>query len=991
MSRKLIFLGILSLILAPGAALSLGLGDIRLNSYLNQPLDAEIGLSVSSAEELETLSVALASREVFSRFGLERPRYLDDLEFSVRSTGPGQAVVEVSSSEPMVEPFVTFLVEADWNSGRVLREYTVLLDPPVFLATPEDAPAVEPAAPAVERTQPERAPVARAAPQPEPVASPRPVRGASGGEYGPVQRNETLWGIAQEVRPADDLTTNQVMVALFRANPQAFNGNINRLRAGAVLRVPSREQMAESSARAATAEVRRQTEAWRDAAAAPAPAATADRRLELAPPEEAARPPEPVVDTGPRTDAVAQPAPETGAQEAETSNELLDAVEALRGELAETRRMMELKDAEIAALQARLAQLEAAPEGPADAGQPEVVMTPDSDVTPADPELEPEAVVVTPPPPPAPSLADRLFALLGNFWLWLGLAALLILAAMLIFVRKRGEEERSIEEELAETGTWGSIEPTGDQLGTGRSGGTAEAVTPRRTRPAEEDSIRVEETERPAPPQQGRDEELPPPSPAATALPEASQEDYQYPFEDTIAGETGVNLDQSDPLAEADFHMAYGLYDQAADIIKKAIQREPDRYDLRRKLIDICFVWGNAQEFLAQARSIRESGGEAAEADWPKIAIMGRQICPGEPLFEGAEAAAVDVDFGENVPEMPAGGEDLGASGSWLDFDIGEAEEPGKTSGEPVGEGVEDTREQPAPDLSESTAGEGTAELDLDELGIDLELGESGEYALKDLAERAPEIDETTDQASAGEEESVPEATDENEGQDQGEDEDEGTLMMSAPKFGRGSDEPTQRGEGLELGEDEPTLSGLGGLEEVPADEDTLLEPRKDSAGGDEPTVMGLDSDIEEEGDETQLKRFEMPPEEAPTAEVDVSIEEEDADLDLDDLTQMLEADMDEGRDEATQVATGIGSEAWESDDEALPEVSEGVDDTQEMPAAGESAPAEMDEVGTKLDLARAYIDMGDPDGARSILEEVADEGDEAQREEARQLLESLD
>ena len=989
MSRKLIFLGILSLILAPGAALSLGLGDIRLNSYLNQPLDAEIGLSVSSAEELETLSVALASREVFSRFGLERPRYLDDLEFSVRSTGPGQAVVEVSSSEPMVEPFVTFLVEADWNSGRVLREYTVLLDPPVFLATPEDAPAVEPAAPAVERTQPERAPVARAAPQPEPVASPRPVRGASGGEYGPVQRNETLWGIAQEVRPADDLTTNQVMVALFRANPQAFNGNINRLRAGAVLRVPSREQMAESSARAATAEVRRQTEAWRDAAAAPAPAATADRRLELAPPEEAARPPEPVVDTGPRTDAVAQPAPQTGAQEAETSNELLDAVEALRGELAETRRMMELKDAEIAALQARLAQLEAAPEGPADAGQPEVVMTPDSDVTPADPELEPEAVVVTPPPPPAPSLADRLFALLGNFWLWLGLAALLILAAMLIFVRKRGEEERSIEEELAETGTWGSIEPTGDQLGTGRSGGTAEAVTPRRTRPAEEDSIRVEETERPAPPQQGRDEELPPPSPAATALPEASQEDYQYPFEDTIAGETGVNLDQSDPLAEADFHMAYGLYDQAADIIKKAIQREPDRYDLRRKLIDICFVWGNAQEFLAQANSIRENGGEAAEADWPKIAIMGRQICPGEPLFESAEAAAVDVDFGEDVPEAPAGGEDLGASGSWLDFDVGEAEEQAKASAEPAGEGVDDTREQPAPDLSESAVGEGTAELDLDELGIDLELGESGEYALKDLAERAPEIDETTDEASAGEEESAPEVTDEDEGQD----EDEGTLMMSTPKFGRGSDEPTQRGEGFELGEDEPTLSGLGGIEEVPADEETSLEPRKDSAGGDEPTVMGLESGLEEEGDETQLKRFEMPTEEVPTAEVDVSIEEEDADLDLDDLTQVLEAEMGEDRDEATQVATGLGPEAAVPDEE---ESYEEIDDTREMPAAGESAadesaPAEMDEVGTKLDLARAYIDMGDPDGARSILEEVAGEGDEAQREEARQLLESLD
>ncbi|HKK50368.1 MAG TPA: FimV/HubP family polar landmark protein, partial [Myxococcota bacterium] len=376
--------------------------------------------------------------------------------------------------------------------------------------------------------------------------------------------------------------------------------------------------------------------------------------------------------------------------------------------------------------------------------------------------------------------------------------------------------------------------------------------------------------------------------------------------------------------------------------------------------------------------SIRESGGEAAEADWPKIAIMGRQICPGEPLFESAEAAPVDVDFGEDVPEVPAAGDDLSASGSWLDFDIGEAEEPG----EPVGEGVEDTREQPAPDLSESKIGEGTAELSLDELGIDLELGESGEYALQDLAERAPEMDEEP----AGEVE--PEkGTGEDAGEDEGEE--EGTLMMSAPRFGTSSDAPTQRGEGFDLGEDEPTLSGVGGLEEVPADEDTLLEPRKDSAGGDEPTVMGLESDLEEEGDETQLKRFEMPSEEAPTTEVDVSIEEEDADLDLDDLTQVLEAEMGEDSDEATQVATGLGTESRVPDEE---ESYEEIDDTREMPAADESAadesaPAEMDEVGTKLDLARAYIDMGDPDGARSILEEVADEGDEAQREEARQLL----
>ena len=117
MSRKFVFLGVLALVLAPGGAFSLGLGDIRLNSYLNQPLDAEIALSVASADELETLRVELASRDTFDRYGLARPAFLDDIDFRV-SRGPGGAVVSVTSSRPILEPFVTFLLEARWAGGR---------------------------------------------------------------------------------------------------------------------------------------------------------------------------------------------------------------------------------------------------------------------------------------------------------------------------------------------------------------------------------------------------------------------------------------------------------------------------------------------------------------------------------------------------------------------------------------------------------------------------------------------------------------------------------------------------------------------------------------------------------------------------------------------------------------------------------------------------------------------------------------------------------
>jgi pilus assembly protein FimV len=957
MSRKLYFLGVLWLLLAPGAALSLGLGEIRLNSYLNQPINAEIALNLASPGELDSLQVALAPAEAFRRHGIDRPAYFDDLRFQVQPTGAATAVVRVSSTRPITEPFVTFLVEARWSGGRILREYTVLLDPPVFMPGPDvDAAPAPP--PALDAPRPAPAPIARPAPAPAPAPAAAPPRVGIGADYS-VQRNDTLWAIAQRVRPDESISTNQVMVALFRENPHAFDGNINRLRAGTILRVPSRQQIASVSGGEATAEVRRQTEDWRAAVAVPV-----ERRLELAPPVDTARAPAP-------REPVRDPA--TAAPE------LLEAVQELRSELAETRRLMEVKDAEIAALQARLAELESEP---VDAPPAPVVEAPvEAEPEPVARAPEPEPRAVAPPPPPAPSFMDRVFGALGNLWLWLVIAIVLIATAIAVFLRKRKDQERSIEDDLAETGTWGALDESGGRVtAAAAAAAVGRKFEPRARRAEQPGAILVEEAESPAPRMAPAPEGRVAPPDARPETEPRADEDYQYPFEDTIAGETGINLDQSDPMAEADFHMAYGLYDQAAEIIKKAVEREPDRYDLRRKLIDICFVWGNAEEFLAQAKAIRQLEDEHAAADWSKIAIMGRQLCPGEAMFEKAETIDVDLDLGEGESAWPAEGQDARPAEDWLDFDVGESDESLQVLG--------DTREQPVPGL-DTVSPEHTAELNLEELGMDLDLGESGEHALQDLAERAPELSgdlESGDEDSytgtlrlpgaAGEaEDEIPAPEEEDAG---------GTQMLDPEKMRRLSEDPTQRGEGWELAEEEPTLSGVGGYEDEQdsGEGETRLAPRDSSFEAETLTGLGdFELEDEESSDRTFIKKIE-PSQEAPTTKVGGFDDDEDEDLGLEEFTQSLKAKV-ESEDEDEEDAI----ESTQMTPSLKPEPPAELDfgDTAEM------APTEMDEVGTKLDLARAYIDMGDPDGARSILGEVVEEGNEAQRDEARQLLDTLD
>jgi pilus assembly protein FimV len=251
--------------LIPLTAGALGLGQLKVNSALSQPLNAQIELLSASESELAGMTVRLAPADAFARVGLDRPFYLSQLKFDVVPGPAGLASIRVSSEASISEPFISFLVEVVWSRGRLLREYTILLDPPT--TDGKGAPSVE-AATAQSAAQP--AAVSDSVPAPAPrtaTTAPRTTFSApmqpSAGSYGPVKRGDTLWKIANGLRQDDGVSVEQMMIALLQNNSQAFyDNNINRLKAGYVLRVPSRDEITSLSQSDALAEVRSQYAAY---------------------------------------------------------------------------------------------------------------------------------------------------------------------------------------------------------------------------------------------------------------------------------------------------------------------------------------------------------------------------------------------------------------------------------------------------------------------------------------------------------------------------------------------------------------------------------------------------------------------------------------------------------------------------------------------------------------------------------------------------------
>jgi pilus assembly protein FimV len=973
------------LLVVPSAAFALGLGDIRLLSPLGQPLKAQIGLLDATPGALQSLKVKLASQDTFARYGLSWPQFLSGVHVKVVRAADGRQVVELSSDQPVTDPVVTLLVEANWNRGRLYREYTVLLNPPVYVphqsqaATPQVLPAATglahregkiarsqaPAAPA-----PSPAPATPATAQSAAAAGSSSSSGAAaaGAPHSLVVRlGQTLSGIADRLSGTglQSGLTRSWMVAIYRANPDAFDHNMNLLRSGAVLRIPDRAAAAAIAPAAATAEISRQYAAWHSGLPQAAQAASGPGRLRLVAPKGGA---------GASGNSAGASTGEVKALQAQ--------VQSLQTQLASEHRLLQMKDAQLASMEARMAGNQASQTAPAAAAS--AAHSPPAASAAQSAEAGPPATAAAAPPPapavqaaqhapapvrvpPAParrSSGSSILAMLARYWWEVALLA----AALLAWVGLRGWRSRrqsDLDESLGRLAAAGStpspytrLEPSAADTASMRPLAAAAA----------DDAFVVEES--------GTHER---PSLAAGAAPAPR---HVSTADQTISSETAVNLDQGDPLAEADFHMAYGLYDQAADLIRIAIGREPERRDLKLKLLEVFFVWGNKEQFLQAAHELAVTRAEAAPGEWEKIVIMGKQLAPEDPLFaggapvSGAASAGVDLDLAGGHGDLDSGldfdiaGARTGQHAQGLDLDIGSALGDGEatlapgtatdrnmslsethfadnatgstremTATLPGADGVEfgteiegPTVEQPALHVSEQptirqkvetalkqSGGEQTAELAIDDLGLDL---------------GAFDADGTPGQP--------------------------GEVSPETPTLVAGLDERSRRiMEQASERAEEPAPQPTGTTNAWHIDE-TELEAVLHEGDGDG-HANGHDPAAT-----SRLAALEM-------GGVDYELGAAEHEHEHEHVSNGAAIDLDVGTATVPDAAF-TATQKLSADDLALPDLE----------------PVTMSEVGTKLDLARAYMDMGDPDGARNILEEVMHEGSTTQRQEAERLMESL-
>src|ERR1700733_4184142 len=238
----------------PGAAHALGLGEIHVNSALNEPLAADIEILGATAEELSSLTASVANRDTFLRFRAERPAFLASATFKVSHDVKGKPVLLIRSTDSFTEPVVNLLVDLRWHNGEVIRQYSLLLDPAGFPAATQVAaasPVVPPAS------------LALPAPAAAVTTSTLAANTTRTTTHVKIGAKATLRGVAWRVGARSDSDLKKTMLAIFRANPSAFEGNINRLRRGAVLTIPSAADISTISKEDASREIQAQMTAWR--------------------------------------------------------------------------------------------------------------------------------------------------------------------------------------------------------------------------------------------------------------------------------------------------------------------------------------------------------------------------------------------------------------------------------------------------------------------------------------------------------------------------------------------------------------------------------------------------------------------------------------------------------------------------------------------------------------------------------------------------------
>ena len=695
-----------SLMLAGGLSLSsqllaLGLGEMTLKSALNQPLNAEVELvDVADLSKWE-IKPSLASTEDFERAGVDRLFFLTKIKFKV----DGDSLV-LTTREPVTEPFLNFLVELNWPSGRVLREYTVLLDPPVFEEETINPLVVAPSAAEVTSVAAvEAKPVATASKSHDWLDKP-----AQPGTY-KVQPNDTLWEIALANRPDTSVSAQQMMLAIQRQNPNAFiGGNINRLKSHQVLRIPNTEQIDNIRFGQAIAEVERQNQALNAGAAqldatgrrnAPAPAQTSEAggevRLLSAESDDAEM-------AGASGNVDGQGSGRQQALENDLAialetldksrlenQELRQRLESLEEQLNTLQRLITLKDDQLAGIQVQQAQqtdesvdadvTEAqsvdgdavtalATEGGAvsesDVNQTTVAAEDGDPETTADTALPEGQVSAEEPIPVAEAVSEEV-----DFNYQEQQPSSADSDQAVDDAKARDERKARIAEMLAkqeaerraETGVIDSLLQRPELLGGGLAAllllvlGAVKLIQKRKASQAEEEAF------------EGADVGFSDAYAGGTELDDIDFEDDDLSGADIDVGHDDVHHDGEDHLgmddlgedesdfgavaqtedviSESDIYIAYGKFEQAVDLLSGAIEQEPSRSDLRLKLLEVFVEMDDADAFAKQEASLITLGDRDANDQSEQLRSR-----LSAPIAPSAGAADDVMTLDDTIPSL---------------------------------------------------------------------------------------------------------------------------------------------------------------------------------------------------------------------------------------------------------------------------------------------------------------------------------------------------
>ena len=1004
--RKSILACTVSVLMSPMAGWALGLGDIQVNSTLNQALKAEIELQSATKKDLESLHVGLASRKAYSRSNIEYNDYLKKFHFKVIHKN-GKNYISITTRKPFKEPYANFLVEANWGSGRLLREYTMLVDPPEFVKAHSRAPSVATTSRAAQVKRRSGSSSSGKGKHSQPQYSGR------SGElvYGPTQKNDTLWQIASNMAPAN-VSIDQMMMALLRDNPDAFVGNnINNLKAGYVLRIKDAASLNQLDRRSARRQVQEQYQAWKEARAQKvstvSPVDRSDRSADkkavndgqlklLASGESGSAGTQGSLasEASALKEKLAIASEELESKEIE-NQELKARIKELEEILKTKASLVQLKDESLAALQKQkelqengvaepLADeaTEEPAEEPAETVEEQTLVesdgqtiteitvvkqateaeeavvdlekevqdesagaaldktTPITPVETVQPSTAEEAVNQTgskknaakakpeavkkpqpkakPKPKPAPVyqptlLDDPVGFLLSseNLPYTAGGGGLLVLLLAWLGLRGRGKKkEAEFEESILDS----QIAMDDSEFAADKSENTDDSST----------EVLAADTE-------------------TSFLSDFSSDDMESLQPDDT---------EADPIAEADVFMVYGRYQQAEELLKTAISKEPERIDYQMKLLEVYHGDNQKDAFAVQADVVRDLLSRSNDdyeltSEWTRAKSW-------------AEKLGVDIEMPDSFDSEDAGmvSEEQDASS--------------ETGTEITADDLEATDEFSLDDVSDDLTLE-TTEIDFND-GDDSVLGDldtDGSVA-GDISDELSLDDLDVDSA---------EATEDSMNLDLDDLDTELSAESTESDMLNLEENTSETETEFELEDTETELN----LEDLDTDEASM---DLDDISDDE---LSLDSDELLDIESTDTETTETDTDEN-SLESEGSMELEDSlelgeNLELDDSLEIEESSKDSSENLDAELADDSFELDMDKDAATSEDDLELLDKDMNFDELDDDFP-ELDAVGTKLDLAKAYIDMGDMESATSILNEVVDEGDDDQKTQARELLE---